>query len=308
MKTHQIFSLGLGLLLLLLSAQQLNAQDKSSRKKRIAVFTFEDKSDSDFGWYGTKSVGDGITDMVTTELVKTDEYRVIEREQINQLLREQDLGTSGIVTVESAAKVGQMLGVEIAVFGSVTEFGYKQRNSGVNIRGKRLGVGKQSAVAAIDLRMVNTATGEIISAENVRETKSALSGNVAVSGVSFNSQNDFDQSLVGKVTRKAVDDVVEIVADNADRIPWSAKVITVQGSSVYINSGAVDGVEVGDTFKVFRQGKALVDPDTGLELGTIDKEVGVLEVKDNTVGSGKASICSIVSGSEFERGDLVKDK
>lgn len=281
---------------------------KEGKKKRIAVFSFQDKSDSNFGWYGAKSVGDGVSDMLVTELVQSGEYRVIERAQINQLLAEQDLGTQGIVTAESAAKIGQMLGVEIAVFGAVTEFGYKDRDSGVRIGGTRVGVGKQSAVAAVDVRMVNTTTGEIITAENVRETKNALSGNVSFKKYDFGSQADFDQSLIGKVTRKAVEQVVELINDKATSIPWMAKVVTVQSGQVYINSGSLDGVEVGDTFSVYRKGKSLVDPDTGLELGSIDEKIGVLKVIDNSVGNGKAAICSIVSGSGFERNDMVKEE
>ncbi len=298
---------GLAVLFLLTATLALHAQ-KDGKKKRIAVFSFADKSDSNFGWGGAKSVGDGVSDMLVTELVQSGDYRVIEREQINALLAEQDLGTQGIVTAQSAAQIGQMLGVEIAVFGAVTEFGYKDRDSGVRIGGTRVGVGKQSAVAAVDIRMVNTTTGEIITAENVRETKNALSGNVSYKQYDFGSQADFDQSLIGKVTRKCVENVVELVNDNAGRIPWMAKVITVQGGQVYINSGSLDGVQVGDTFTVYRKGKSLVDPDTGLELGSIDEKVGMLKVTDNSVGNGKAAICSIVSGSGFERNDMVKEQ
>lgn len=280
---------------------------KTAHKKRVAVFMFDDKSDSNFGWYGSKSVGEGVSDMIVTELVQSGLYRVIEREQLNSLLREQDLGASGIVTPESAAKIGQLLGVEIAVFGAVSEFGYKRDETGVRVRGTRVGVGKQSAVAGIDLRLVNTATGEILLAENVRETKNALSGSVDVKQVSFKNQKDFDQSLVGKVTREAVEKVVQLVNNHSDRVAWEAKVITSQAGKVYINSGSLDGVEVGEVFKVYRKGQALVDPDTGLELGSIDQEIGSIRVEDNTIGDGKAAACAIVSGSVFEKGDVVKE-
>lgn len=281
---------------------------KAAHKKRVAVFMFDDKSDSNFGWYGSKSVGEGVSDMIVTELVQSGLFRVIEREQLNALLREQDLGTSGIVTPESAAKIGQLLGVEIAVFGSVSEFGYKRDETGVRVRGTRVGVGKQSAVAGIDLRLVNTSTGEILLAENVRETKNALSGSLDVKQVSFQNQKDFDQSLVGKVTREAVVKVVQLVNNHSERVPWQAKVVTAQAGKVYINSGALDGVELGETFKVYRKGEALIDPDTGLELGSIDREIGSIRVDDNKVGDGKASACSIVSGSGFEKGDVVKQE
>ena len=308
MKKINFLFFGLSMFFLLASFSSVYAQKKQNKKKRIAVFLFDDKSDSNWQWYGSKSVGEGISDMVVTELVKTGDYRVIEREQLNKLLAEQDLGQSGIVTPESAAAVGKVLGVELAVFGAVTEFGYKRGDTGVRLGGTKVGVGKQSAVAGIDIRLVNTSTGEIILAENVTETKSALAGSFSKGRVSFDNRKSFDESLVGKVTRRAVEKVIRLIDDNAVNVPWQAKVITMQGSQVYINSGSQDGVKVGDVFTVFKKGEALIDPDTGLNLGTIDTEAGQIKVTDNTVGEGKASICTVLSGSGFQKGDLVKDK
>ena len=295
-------------LLLIGTATTNSFAQKKNLKKRIAVFLFDDKSDGNWSWWGNKTVGEGVSDMIVTELVKSGNFRVIEREQLNKLLAEQDLGQSGIVTQQSAAQIGKVLGVEIAVFGAVTEFGYKRGDTGVRLGGTKVGVGKQSAVAGLDIRMVNTSTGEIITAENVRESKNALAGSFSKGRVNFSNQKSFDESLVGKVTRQAVEKVVRLIDDGAVNIPWQAKVITMKGSQVYINSGSADGVKVGETFTVYRVGEALIDPDTGLNLGSIDTEAGKIKVVDNSVGEGKASICTVVSGSDFKKGDLVKEK
>lgn len=284
----------------------LPAQGNKAMKKRVAVFLFEDKSGGRSGWYGGKSVGEGITDMLTTEMVKSGKYRVIERDQLENLLKEQDLGMSGIVSPQSAAQIGKVLGVELAVLGSVTEFGHQKENSGMRLGGSRLGLGKNSAVVAIDLRLVNTSTGEILLAENVRKTKSGLSGSISLKKFGFNNRKNFDNSLVGKCTRKAVEEVIDLIGQNSNNMTWQAKVITMNGNKVYINSGKTNGVELGESFKVFRKGEALIDPDTGLNLGSVDSEIGTIKVIDNSVGEGKASICTIVSGAEFAKGDLVK--
>ncbi len=295
------------LILVMIFAQQPLSAQKNSPKKRIAVLGFEDKSDSDFGWWGQKSVGEGVSDMIVTELVNADQYRVIERDQLNKILQEQDLGTSGIVTPESAAQVGKVLGVEIAVFGAVTEYGYVRDDSRIRIGSTGLGVGKQTAVAGIDLRIVNTTTGEIMVAENVRNSKRAMSGSINVKDFSFDNQRSFDESLVGKVTRKSVEDVVQKINKQAEIVPWQAKIITVQDGLVYINSGALDNLQIGESFYVYREGQALVDPETGLELGSIDEKIGSVEVVDNNVADGKAAACKIVSGGNFERGDVIKE-
>ena len=45
-------------------------------KKRIAVFLFADKTDKSWRWWNNKGVGQGVSDMLTTALVKTGNYRV----------------------------------------------------------------------------------------------------------------------------------------------------------------------------------------------------------------------------------------
>ena len=90
-------------------------------KKRIAVSRFDDRSGS-----GYNHVGVGVADMLTTALVKSGKFVVIERAEFDKVLEEQKLGQSGVVTPESAPKVGKALGVELLVIGSVSEFGTKQ--------------------------------------------------------------------------------------------------------------------------------------------------------------------------------------
>ncbi len=287
-------------------APSIHAQSNKKAKKRVAVFLFEDKSGGRGYWYGGQGVGEGVTDMLTTELVKSGQYQVIERNQLDQLLQEQDLGRSGLVTPQSAAAVGKLLGVELAVMGAVTEFGNKKGDSNMRIGGTRLGVGRNAAVVAIDLRLVNTSTGEIVLAENVRKTKNGLSGSIGHKNMNFNSRQQFNNSLVGKATRAAVENVIELIGTNSSELPWEAKVIVAKNGDVFINSGKTGGVEVGETFTVMRPGEALIDPDTGLNLGSVDTEVGTIKVVDNSIGEGKASKCRIVSGNDFSKGDLVK--
>ena len=56
------------------------------------------------------------------------------------------------------------------------------------------------------------------------------------------------------------------------------------------------------------KGEELIDPDTGLSLGSEESKVGAIQVTDNSIGNGKASKCVIKSGSSFKQGDLVRQK
>jgi curli biogenesis system outer membrane secretion channel CsgG len=59
----------------------------------------------------------GIADMMITQLAANPAIRVVERDQIQKLLEEQGLTTSGKVDQETAVRVGKLLGVHHMVFG-----------------------------------------------------------------------------------------------------------------------------------------------------------------------------------------------
>jgi len=276
-------------------------------KKRVAVFSFEDKTDKSWHWWDGRGPGDGMADMLTTALVKTGKYSVIERKQINQILQEQQLGQTGTVTQQSAAQTGKMLGVELAVIGAVTEFGYSKKELGglLKSKGFGLGVGSQKATVAVDVRLVNTTTGEIITSENIRKEESAKGLSVQTPDVGFRSETDFDNSLVGKATRAAVEGVMELIAQNLGAMPWEGKIITVSGTTVYFKPGSDGGVKVGDVYTVYTKGQALIDPDTGLSLGSEEQKVGTIEVT-GFAAEGKASKAVVKSGTGMKTGDAVK--
>ncbi len=281
--------------------------DSKRLKRRIAVLDFENKSGYTHRWWSGGTVGEGMADMLTTALVQTGDYRVLERQEIQSILDEQNMGLSGAVTPESAAEIGKLLGVELAVFGSVSEFGHSQSNIGGTIKkeGFGLGIKSQSATVAIDVRFVDTSTGEIISAETVRKSETKRGLSVQTREFGFDNRKQFDDSIVGKATRQAIDEIVDRVDATATSLLWQAKIIKGDGP-IYINAGANDGVENGDVFVVYRAGEELIDPDTGLNLGSAESKVGVIKVTNNTIGNGKASQCEAISGSGFARNDMAR--
>ncbi len=276
-------------------------------KKRIAVLDFEDKTNHAYHWWTGQPVGEGMADMLVTALVKTGNYQVYERQEIQKIMQEQQLGQTGAVTQESAAQVGKLLGVELAIFGAVTEFGYSEGTVGGALKQKGLGLGVKStkATVAVDVRFVNTTTGEIITAESVRKEESKKGLSVSTTQIDYQNQNAFAESIVGKATRQAVDAVVEFVNGATPGLPWQAKIIKGDGP-IFINVGAVSGVQNNDQFVVYRAGEDLVDPDTGLSLGAVETKIGAIKVTNNNVGNGKASQCVAVEGSGFQRNDLVR--
>lgn len=277
-------------------------------KKRVAVFTFEDKTDHSWHWWDGRGPGDGMADMLTTSLVKSGKYTVIERQEVNALIDEQKLGQSGLVTPQSAAEMGKLLGVELAVVGAVTEFGHSKKDVGGKLSsGFGLGVKTQKATVAIDVRLINTTTGEILAADNIRKEESKGGLSVATPDFRFKDQSQFDNSLVGKATRACVEEIMEKIESQMESLPWEGKVILVKGTTIFIKPGSNAGVKVGDSFAVYSLGESLIDPDTGLELGSMEEKIGTIEVT-KLVSGGKAAQAVSKMGSGFKKGDVVRLK
>ena len=285
--------------LLLVLSLTTNAQ----LKKRIAVSRFDDRSGS-----GYNHVGSGVADMLTTALVKSGKFVVIEREEFDKVLAEQQLGQSGVVTPESAPKVGKALGVELLVIGAVTEFGTSQRevSGGMSLLGG--GVTRKEARAAVDIRLVNTTTGEVVAAEKEEGSESTTGLSVRYEDIDFNDESSWNDTDIGKATREAVDGCVKLIVDNMEKVPWSGKVIKVNTDGTLLMKPGSDGnVKTGAEFEVFRQGEEIKDPDTGASLGSEETKVGRIKVTDDVL-NGKASKATILEGTDFKIGDIVREK
>ena len=153
------------------SIGQAQAEYYNGPKARIAVARFDVKAAKARNIYGYARIGDGLAEMLTTELFNTNRYIVLERQQLQDILKEQDLGASGRVRPETAAPIGQVEGAEILVYGAVTAFepNYRGGGGGFVIPGLNVGLGgaAKQAYMAIDLRLVDTRTSRILAATTV---------------------------------------------------------------------------------------------------------------------------------------------
>ena len=100
------------LLFLTLSA----AVSAQSDKPTVAILDFEGQ-DVDASEVKT------LTERMRTEIGNTKAVRLIERKAVENIMQEQGLQQSGCTTDECAAKVGQLLGVQYMISGSIGKMG-----------------------------------------------------------------------------------------------------------------------------------------------------------------------------------------
>ncbi len=289
------------------SSSKVTIPKLSGPKKRIAVVKFEDKSGNT--WYN-HDVGTGMADMLVTALVKSENFTVVERETFDKVMEEQKLGASGFTTAGSAAKIGKILGANVLITGSVTEFGTKDGGGSVGGLGgltgglvSGVGVKNYTARVAVDIKLIDVSTGQIITAETAFGERSE-------GKLNFDSwklpdfkmgSNNFDTSLIGKATRDAINTVVVKVSGATAKTPWKGYILKAEGEDIWITAGTTAGIKTGMKFKVQAQGEEMEDAEGNIYVipGAEIAEVEVIQPLD------KLSKVKVVSGSGIKKDMMI---
>jgi curli biogenesis system outer membrane secretion channel CsgG len=303
-------------------------QAPAARRKRVAVLDFDYATvqSSSAAIFGSNvDIGKGVTDLLVTYLVKDGTYSVLERKAMDKILKEQNFSNSDRANPASAAKIGKLLGADVIIVGSITQFGNDNKN--VNVGGNGGGFGgfgiggikhkSSKAVVGIDARIVDIDTGEILvvgegKGESTRESNSLTGGGsnwhgFGAGNVDFGS-SDFQNTIIGEAVKLAVTQMSgELVAGApklvARTITVEGLVAAVDGGQIVLNVGSRSGLKVGDQMNIERVTKEIKDPATGAVIRKMTSPIGVIKITDVDAGS---AVAVIVSGSGFKVGDAAK--
>ncbi len=258
--------------------------------------------------------GTGLTEMLTTALIDSGRFILLERKALTDIQAEQTLGTGGTVDPASAAKPGSLLGAQALIRGAVTEFNYCSSSTGgsAQLLGG-LGLQKSSAEATVvlDIRIYDANTSQILDSVKAEghAKSSSTSVNVQVGDWQMGGSN-FSQTPLGQATRQAIQQAVLAICKRMDTMPWEGCIAEMDTddagvvSLVYVNGGTDTGFKVGDNLEVFRAGRTIVDPETRTVIGrTKDTCIGHIHIDEV---NAKLSTASVVDGQGFKIGDLLK--
>ena len=170
----------------------------------LAVTEFRNTTSAAW-WYG--GIGDDLAGMLTNELASTNKFKLVEREKLTAVLDEQDLAASGRVSKGTGAKIGKMTGAQYLVIATLTAYeeDVKGTGGGLSFRGISVGGKKEDAYLAVDLRVVNTTTGEIAYTRTIEAR--ASSGGLAVGvyrGGFGGNFGKYEKTPAGKAVRAAI--------------------------------------------------------------------------------------------------------
>jgi curli biogenesis system outer membrane secretion channel CsgG len=260
--------------------------------------------------YGGWDVGGGLAAELTNALINSGRFVVVERTELASVLREQEMALQKIISKETAAQVSHLLGAQLLVRGTVTEFEQQAGGSGLRVGvgtgmfGGGLGGRTTHGVVGIDIRLVDTTTGQVIQSHRVETKVSAtgISADINVREVTFGGDK-FNKTPLGDATRKAIQQAVAFIIQSMEPVPWTGRIVEVNGDQVYINAGTNTGLKSGDVFAVSTVVKELTDPDSGGLLGVVEQKLGEVQVVSV---EEKFSIAQMQTPFQTKRGDLVK--
>lgn len=136
------------------SAKELDSKLESTARKlteaaaarkitagTLAVFPFQ--ADEKLS---KKKVNFAVSEMLTANFLKQRKFKVMERAQLEEVMKEQKLGLSGAVDSKTAADIGKLAGAKLLVLGNVIQVGNSYQ---------------------LTSKLVDSETGEIITSEIV---------------------------------------------------------------------------------------------------------------------------------------------
>lgn len=210
--------------------------------------------------------------MLETAIVKSGKMDVMERSQMDRILKEQLVGQEGLTT--SGGELGGLTGIDYLIYGSITKFGARQK--GTRISGQRGGLlggiatSNLTTEMAVDIKVTDIQTGRIILADTV-ESEAEQGRSFNIGGIRSGGQT---ADLFADVQRNTAQKLSEAVVTT--RIP--IKVIQIQADGTLILNYGNVFFEVGDRLTAYEVGEQVVDPDTGEVLGAEETALGSVHV------------------------------
>jgi len=175
----------------------------------VGVAEFTNQSGAAW-WRG--GVGWELSGMLSNELSSNGDFHVVERQKMQNVLEEQNLAASGRVASGSGPKIGKLTGAQYLVTGTVTAYEENTSSTGGGLSFKGIGLGGKSSEAylAVDIRVINTQTGDIDFSRTV-EGRSKNSGvNVAVYRGGFGGNLAHEENTpAGKAIRAALVEITD---------------------------------------------------------------------------------------------------
>lgn len=262
--------------LALLAAAPVFAQGEKTIKRKVAIGRFSNETQYAKGLFYDKEndpMRKQALDILSSKLAASGKFILLEREDLDVLVAEAGDGMNKI-------------GADYIILGSITEFGRKAEGQQKVFSSTKT----QTVEAGVSIRLVEASTGLIIYSDEAKgfaETTSKTT--LGIGGTA-----GYDATLSDKAISAALSQLVDNIINKCMDNPWKSYILSVEDGTYIISGGASQGLSAGDVFTVYRKGKVVKNPQTGIDIELPGTKVGTVTVL-NSVGNTpetEISFCS----------------
>lgn len=274
-------------LLTMLVALPVYAQGEKTIKRKVAIGRFSNETQYAKGVFYNKEndpMRKQALDILSSKLASSGKFILLEREDLDVLVAEAGEGMNKI-------------GADYIILGSITEYGRKAEGEQKFLSSTKT----QTVEAGVSIRLVEAATGLIIYSDEAKgfaETSSRTT-------LGFGGTAGFDATLSDKAISAALSQLVENIINKCMDKPWKSYILSVDDGSYVISGGASQGLAAGDKFVVYKKGKIVKNPQTGLDIELPGTKVGSVTVQQSVgeTPETEISFCSY-EGDAIDTGKL----
>jgi curli biogenesis system outer membrane secretion channel CsgG len=214
-------------LALLLAMTPWTAAFAQRSVRRVAVYDFDDtavKGEVKEAYGSEKKIGAQVAHRVIADLVNSAEFDVIDRDQIDRIMKEQNMHFSARFDPSEAPKLGKILNVDAIVTGTVEELSSEVTNNKMSLLHVGFGKGQAQARVNVSARVIGTETGRIFLADTVDATAKQDRGMETSYADKGGSSSDSDSAhpraiaVTAAVNQAAAQLAAKIIA-RADQMP-----------------------------------------------------------------------------------------
>ena len=227
----------------------------------------------------------------------TRRFEIVARADLPSIIKEQDLTQSGNVNVldPQAARAFQLAGARYVATLTISNYQeVVEKTELLNQFGTSKAERRTINLQAV-LKIFDSTTGSLFRSTQVTLSESAV--NEIMPGV---EQKGVKTNVVlGAVAKKLATDVANAIADSLS----PARVIGYTLGQITFNRSAEGGVSVGQIYEVFVPGSAMIDPDTGEQLGAEEVHVGWARVTD---AGARFSTAQAIEDRGIDRGAMLR--
>ena len=257
-----------------------------SLKRRVAIARFTNETNYGKSFLVDKDsnpIGKQAVDILSKKLLDSDKFILLERADLDKINAELGLNNAG--QLKNAA--------DFLILGSITAFGRKTEGDvGVFTRSK-----KQTAFAKVTIRLVDVNSGQVIYAEEGSGEAYSQVG----TALGLGPTADYDSTLNDKALDAAITNLASRVIQNLLGNPWRAYILAYADGNYLVSGGKKQGLRQGDVFDVYRAGKKVRNPQTGLDVELPGKKVAEI-----TISGFSGEGLNEISFATLSSGDLPK--